>query len=231
MSDNIERKIRILMDGPYEVSGRVPLGKDIMQCDADGVSHAWEKGESYQPGGEPYYLCRCGRSRTKPYCDGTHEDIGFCGHEHAERTPYADSAALQEGETINLLDDESLCAGARFCDSGVTVWGAVERSADPAYAEMAIQESCACPGGRLTVVDKDGTPVEPDLPREIGLVNDPYADFRGPLWVKGGIAIEGARGERYEVRNRVTLCRCGESRNQPYCDGSHYTCGHMRGQD
>jgi CDGSH-type Zn-finger protein len=43
----------------------------------------------------------------------------------------------------------------------------------------------------------------------------------GPLWVRGGIPIEASDGFEYEVRQRVTLCRCGHSRNKPFCDGSH----------
>jgi CDGSH-type Zn-finger protein len=37
------------------------------------------------------------------------------------------------------------------------------------------------------------------------------------------IAVTSADGRDYEVRNRVTLCRCGSSRNKPFCDGSHVT--------
>ncbi|HAS05054.1 MAG TPA: iron-binding protein, partial [Dehalococcoidia bacterium] len=33
--------------------------------------------------------------------------------------------------------------------------------------------------------------------------------------------VNSAKGEPYEVRNRVTLCRCGKSSNKPICDGSH----------
>ena len=43
----------------------------------------------------------------------------------------------------------------------------------------------------------------------------------GPLWVKGGVAIEASDGFAYETRNRVTLCRCGRSSNKPFCDGTH----------
>jgi CDGSH-type Zn-finger protein len=39
--------------------------------------------------------------------------------------------------------------------------------------------------------------------------------------VRGGITIESADGVPYEVRNRVTLCRCGRSDNKPFCDASH----------
>jgi len=43
----------------------------------------------------------------------------------------------------------------------------------------------------------------------------------GPLWVRGGIPIKSADGKPYEIRNRVILCRCGRSKNKPFCDGSH----------
>ena len=39
------------------------------------------------------------------------------------------------------------------------------------------------------------------------------------------IAVTAPDGETYEVRNRVTLCRCGASMNKPFCDGSHKRTG------
>ncbi|MFR7812811.1 MAG: CDGSH iron-sulfur domain-containing protein [Butyricimonas faecihominis] len=41
------------------------------------------------------------------------------------------------------------------------------------------------------------------------------------LFVRGGIPIDDTEGVRYELRNRVTLCRCGASSNKPFCDGTH----------
>jgi len=62
---------------------------------------------------------------------------------------------------------------------------------------------------------------EPELPVSIGLIEDPAQGCSGPLWVRGGIQIESADGFKYEIRNRVTLCRCGKSQNKPFCDGTH----------
>jgi CDGSH-type Zn-finger protein len=59
----------------------------------------------------------------------------------------------------------------------------------------------------------------------IGVVEDPQIGVSGPLWVRGGIQVEAADGTPYEVRNRVTLCRCGASQNKPFCDGSHAAIG------
>ncbi|MGI6665815.1 MAG: CDGSH iron-sulfur domain-containing protein [Christensenellaceae bacterium] len=81
------------------------------------------------------------------------------------------------------------------------------------------------------MVKKNGEKLEEALECEIGLVQDVPKNHRGPLWVKGGIQIEGADGTLYEIRNRVTLCRCGESNNMPFCDASHLMCAHMEGRD
>lgn len=43
----------------------------------------------------------------------------------------------------------------------------------------------------------------------------------GPIWVRGGIRVESADGNNYEIRNRVALCRCGKSSNKPFCNGAH----------
>ena len=55
----------------------------------------------------------------------------------------------------------------------------------------------------------------------IGLVEDPQKKVSGPIWVKGGVEIESEDGQAYEARNRVTLCRCGQSDNKPFCVGNH----------
>ena len=62
-----------------------------------------------------------------------------------------------------------------------------------------------------------------DLPKQIAVTTEITASgpIDGPLWVTGGIQIERADGQPMEVRNRVTLCRCGASSNKPLCDGTH----------
>jgi CDGSH-type Zn-finger protein len=39
--------------------------------------------------------------------------------------------------------------------------------------------------------------------------------------VRGGVVVISSDGESYEVRNRMTLCRCGRSENKPFCNGAH----------
>ena len=52
-------------------------------------------------------------------------------------------------------------------------------------------------------------------------MEDPGIKVSGPIWVKGGIKIISSDNKTYEIRNRVTLCRCGQSKNKPFCDGTH----------
>ncbi|MCC8190436.1 MAG: CDGSH iron-sulfur domain-containing protein [Planctomycetes bacterium] len=225
------RKISIVRDGPYRVTGEVPVDCESMECDGEGGAVAWHKEREYVAKGPSALLCRCGHTRRRPFCDGTHSAVGFRGSETANRPSYRQTARVEPGQAVNLLDDKSLCVGARFCDVGKTAWRYAQESGDPENLTRAVEECCNCPSGRLTITDFDGNAIEPALAPSISAIQDPVYNCRGPLWVKGGIEIEGANGESYEVRNRVTLCRCGESKNQPYCDGAHYACSHMHGLD
>jgi hypothetical protein len=131
-----------------------------------------------------------------------------------------------------MLDRESLCVGARFCDRGLNAWNyALKADAEHGgYEEAAVYEACSCPSGRLTA-ERNGELVEPELSPGISLVEDRAKSVRGPLAVKGGIRLVGADGEEYELRNRYTLCRCGQSNNLPFCDASHFAVEEMQGLD
>jgi len=76
--------------------------------------------------------------------------------------------------------------------------------------------------GRLVLTHRaTGEGIEPDLAPSIAVIEYPAKGEHGPLWVRGGIPVVSAHGRPYTVRNRLTLCRCGRSRNKPFCDGSH----------
>ena len=82
-----------------------------------------------------------------------------------------------------------------------------------------------CPSGSYTyAMTEDGDEIEPDLAVAIA-VTEEEREIAGCLWVTGGIPVTRADGEPFETRNRVTLCRCGESENKPYCDGTHRRIG------
>ncbi|MDR1496359.1 MAG: CDGSH iron-sulfur domain-containing protein [Clostridiales Family XIII bacterium] len=228
-----ERKITITPGGPYIVSGDVPLNQAFIEPDENGDSKEWSEGKSYDTGGgASYALCRCGRSKHKPFCDGSHMKAGWNRPESASRAPYLDSVKTYKGSVISMLDREELCVGARFCDRGLNAWNyAMKADAEhPEYEEAAVYEACNCPSGRLTV-EKGGELIEPELKAEISLAEDKAKGVRGPLAVKGGITLVSADGTEYEIRNRYTLCRCGMSLNLPFCDASHFMSEEMQGLD
>ncbi|MBI2907073.1 MAG: CDGSH iron-sulfur domain-containing protein [Chloroflexi bacterium] len=213
-------RIKVTENGPYLVSGGVPLSQQIICVDADGYAHGWREGEKYEALGE-YALCRCGRSGHKPFCDATHLQVPFHGAETASRKPYLEQAREIDGPDLKLTDAEPLCAYSRFCQRAGTIWKLTEQSSDPEARKTAIEEAGDCPSGRLVEWEKDGAAIEPEFKPSIGVVKVPEEDKLGPLWVRGGIPIESVDGATYEVRNRVTLCRCGKSANKPFCDGKH----------
>jgi CDGSH-type Zn-finger protein len=215
------RKIVISQDGPYIVSAGIPLTIDIIEPNAEGLSWDWNQAKTFKTSGD-YKLCRCGHSKNKPFCDGSHTDVNFDGKETATRQPYARQAEVFDGPTMALSDVEDLCAFARFCDPGGKIWGLMEQSDDPQVRKLVIREAMHCPSGRLVLNQKKtGEEIEPNLKPSIGVVEDPALGVSGPLYVQGGIRVESSNGTPYEVRNRVTLCRCGASVNKPFCNGSH----------
>jgi CDGSH-type Zn-finger protein len=214
-------KIVVNPNGPYRVVGGVPLATQTIMPNKHGESWGWVEGRPF-PVEKEYFLCRCGQSQNKPFCDNSHLRVGFVGQETASRRPIERQSEHFDGPTHVLSDAEQLCAFARFCDPGGKVWALIQRTNDPKVRELAIREVSHCPSGRLVLRQKStGNVVEPKLPPSIGLVEDPAMKCSGPLWVRGGIRVESVNGVPYEVRNRMTLCRCGASTNMPFCNGSH----------
>lgn len=214
-------KIVISSNGPYVVSGNIPLSVMTIAPNKDGDSWDWVEGERLKTGPE-YKLCRCGHSKNKPFCDDTHKTIAFDGRETASRRPYMRQAETYDGPTLILSDVEDLCAYARFCHPGGKVWNLVKESKDPKARALAIREANHCPSGRLVLQDtKTQKEIEDELSPSIGVVEDPLMGCSGPLWVRGKIRIESENAVPYEARNRVTLCRCGVSVNKPFCNGTH----------
>jgi len=217
-----KQKIVVSKNGPYLVSGDLPLVKKIYSTDNNGNPGTYKKGESY-PKKENYALCRCGKSANKPYCDGSHVKIKFDGTETAENIKYIDQAEKIYGPELDLADAQVFCSGGRFCHKGT--WEHTEKSDNPDSKKIAIETACKCPSGRLVAYDKKtGKAIEDKFEPSIDLLEDKFAKVSGPIQAKGGVALESENGTEYETRNRMTLCRCGQSKNKPFCDGSHISC-------
>jgi CDGSH-type Zn-finger protein len=214
-------KIQVTRNGPYIVSGSLPLSEQHIVTNAEGESLDYREGKKY-PVQSQFALCRCGQSANKPFCDGSHQKVGFEGTETAGHRPYLEQAETFEGPTVMLTDVDSLCAFARFCDPKGRIWNLVAQTDDPQARKIVEYEAGHCPAGRLVAWDrKTGKPIEPHFEPSLGLIHDTDKKVAGPIWVRGGVPVISAEGKPYEVRNRVTLCRCGRSVNKPFCDGSH----------
>ena len=217
------KQIKVTTDGPYIVSGGIPLFDITIQCDRKGIPAKWVIGKTFSTT-QTYSLCRCGQSQNKPFCDSTHIKVDFDGTETSDNQPFDEMCKTIEGPSLRLKDTEILCASARFCHRGGDIWDQIPQSNNPQVKNNCINNSFDCPSGRLVVVDKEsGRTLEPTLEKSIAVINDPgVVDDVAPLWVRGEIPIYSAEGELYEVRNRVTLCRCGKSTIKPFCDSAHY---------
>jgi CDGSH-type Zn-finger protein len=141
--EKLQARVVVAKNGPYIVTGSVPLSKQTIGTDADGGSEAWRESGSFPPA-EKYALCRCGHSKKKPFCDGTHAKIGFDGTETASRAPYIEQAKAIQGPAMVLTDADNLCAFARFAIR-------TEKCGRKCRAPT-IQQSAPCSCGKSTIV-------------------------------------------------------------------------------
>jgi len=77
-----EPQVTVTKNGPYHVTGSIPLARQTIVAGADGNPEKYQEGDAF-PAQESYWLCRCGHSAHKPFCDGTHKKVGFDGTETA----------------------------------------------------------------------------------------------------------------------------------------------------
>ena len=230
-------RIDVLPHGPYKVSGGVPLSIMSIQRNEAQEAIGWKEVEVL-PTKDLYMLCRCGHSKNKPFCDGAHVAAGFDGTETAGHEPFERGAEIIKGDVLSVHDKMNLCIGAEFCDRLGGVWNLAtateedfaDRGAEKAAQlvqkahKVAIQQACDCPSGRLVIhKTADGEAIEANYDKPgIALIQDPDFGTSCAIWVRGGIPVYDEHGEPYEIRNRVTLCRCGASRHKPFCNGAHY---------
>jgi CDGSH-type Zn-finger protein len=224
MSDAPEPHIAIAENGPYLVTGGPALTRRAQAESTHGEPLDWDlvgaDGVDYETA-ERFALCRCGQSENMPFCDGTHQKVGFDGKLTADRGQSADRREIFVGEGIVMTDDPTVCAHAGFCGTRYSnVWKMINATDDPEIRERLKRMVVNCPAGRLQFAPRDGgEAVEPEYKPSIATITD------GPLWVRGGIEVQAPDGFAYEVRNRMTLCRCGQSKNKPFCDGAHEETG------
>ncbi|MGH9876806.1 MAG: CDGSH iron-sulfur domain-containing protein [Nitrososphaerales archaeon] len=165
-------------------------------------------------------LCRCGGSKNKPFCDGTHGPSGFSSDNNAP-TQTSDKRRDYVGKEIMIHDNRRICSHSAECLRNLeSVFRRGERpwiNPDGAAFDAIMETVKKCPSGALSY-SVDGVENRDQLGRQqLVLVGK-----NGPYYVTGGIELEGI--ENWAVgasREHYALCRCGASNNKPFCDGSH----------
>ncbi len=163
-------------------------------------------------------LCRCGASKTKPFCDGTHASIGFTDEKSEDRI--ADKKETYKGKSITIHDNRGICSHAGFCTDnlpGVFRMG-TEPWIDPDGADIEEIKRVIrmCPSGALSYSEK-GTETNEFFDEAEIVVSK-----NGPFYVRGGIEIKDVDLGDEASKDHFTLCRCGKSANKPRCDGAHW---------
>ncbi len=166
-------------------------------------------------------LCRCGGSANKPFCDGTHKKIGFSDARLTDGS--ADKRDNYKGKKITIHDNRGVCAHAGHCTEGL---GSVFKygqepwiDPDGADVEAVIETIKACPSGALSYSIEGVEHRDEQRAPAISVTKD------GPYAVLGGIECTGQSFGDGASSEHYTLCRCGGSKNKPFCDGTHYNIG------
>ncbi|MFZ5892660.1 MAG: ferritin-like domain-containing protein [Myxococcota bacterium] len=125
-----------------------------------------------------------------------------------------------QGKKLTLLYEGKKCIHARFCVTGAPrVFLANVKgpwiNPDAMDVESLVEIAHACPSGAIRYQRQDGVADEHAPPVNLLAVRE-----AGPYAVRGELEIAGQSGFF-----RATLCRCGASKNKPYCDGSHHEVG------
>ena len=196
-------RIKLIANGPIALDTG---GEDFPLLTSDG--------QDLQVNGKAF-LCRCGDSRNKPHCDGTHTKAGFSD----ENTCRNDRLQDFEGPGITVHFNRSICSGAAECVRNLP---AVFRSSSEDWihpGEASAAEVMAtvrkCPSGALTCTVDGKTEVDEKKDVSVRIVRN------GPYEIKGPVDFDAPKWSANASKSKFTLCRCGKSANAPFCDYSH----------
>lgn len=166
-------------------------------------------------------LCRCGGSANKPFCDGTHSKIGF--RDANESDTQLNRRENYVGKSITIHDDRQICSHAGFCTDGLP--SVFKEDDEPwinpngADAAAVIETVRRCPSGALSYSAAGVEHRDQDRNPQVMVSKD------GPYVVTGGVELVGVAREEHASTEHYTLCRCGGSKNKPFCDGTHWEIG------
>ncbi|MGH7884661.1 MAG: CDGSH iron-sulfur domain-containing protein [Thermodesulfobacteriota bacterium] len=195
-------KINVLEDGPFIVDNLPKLLNS--------------KGNEIEID-EKIALCRCGASSNKPFCDGSHKKDGFKGKRENNASLKKERAYV--GKEITIHDNRTICCHAGECVSNLNAVFDINSNPwinpDNAAQDEVIDVIKKCPSGALSYTINDLQTRDFERSSEINISKN------GPYNVVGNIEISVSDDLQPPSKDHYTLCRCGASKNKPYCDGSH----------
>ncbi len=163
-------------------------------------------------------LCRCGGSKNKPFCDGSHKTNGFTSAKDPKRVP--DMVEDHIGHGITIHDNRGLCAHAGRCTDGLPAVFRLGKepwiAASGADAETIATTIQQCPSGALAYSIND------QLYRDFGGNAVVALAPNGPYVIRGGAVLTDTELNQGGTVDHMTLCRCGASQNKPFCSGAHW---------
>lgn len=185
----------VIPDGPLKVSNApgVVFGSDTLPADGD------------------VYLCRCGQSSNAPFCDGTHSKVGFSG---ACESSNDKAIKVWEGNTLRTYFNPNTCMHVLYCKP-LKALREAELAGDTGAAAKIAEVVETCPSGALTWEAKTDVPAPSQRERAPVQVME-----GGEVRIQAPFTINADKLERMP-EDRATLCRCGLSKNKPWCDGMH----------
>lgn len=167
-------------------------------------------------------LCRCGHSKNKPFCDGSHGKAGFSSApDHSKiRNSELSYSGIVEGKKVKISYTPVLCSHAGECSARA---GAVFKPSEKPWIqpengtiEGILDVMASCPSGALRVSVGDCDPAH--LTRG---TTDIVVEKNGPYRVRN-VPLEAEFNGVGASPAKYVLCRCGHSKNKPFCDGTHY---------
>ncbi len=170
-------------------------------------------------------LCRCGLSSNKPFCDGSHRDTFTSAPDHTKiRNAELTYSGEVEGQDVTIAYTPVLCSHAGECSKrAASVFKPKEKPwVQPENGTLAeiLEVMAACPSGALRVSVAARTDPQHLTRGEAEIEVEPH----GPYWVKN-VELEAEFNGVGASRAKYVLCRCGLSKNKPFCDGTHYDAG------
>ena len=166
-------------------------------------------------------LCRCGGSGNKPFCDGTHAGIGFESEKLDGRTP--DRRDTYVGAAVTVYDNRGICQHAGFCTDNLAAVFKLRQDPwiDPngANPDAVIAQVRLCPSGALSYSVRGTEHRDQHRTPAVTVSKD------GPYRVTGRVELKTEPWGEGASREHYALCRCGGSKNKPFCDGTHWHIG------